>query len=344
MHAVKCPVVSEFSRPDNMSAPRVKGEKPLLSLIITVFRGRAFLEETFSRVSATAKDIPMQLEVIAVDDGSDDDSFAEIMRLQPQQSFPVRAVRLSKNYGPMASVQAGIARARGDCVAVLPQDLQDPPESIVDMLAAWREGEKVNMTYRISRDEPPLKKALAAIYHFMFRTMTGINYPAGGLGVFLVDREIADEIVAHPPRHTDILLHIFSMGYDPRLHPAPRLSPKAKTNWTFSKSIKLAIDNFIGFSYLPVRLMSLAGVMVSLASFCFAGYVFVGKLTGWYPINQPPGWATIVVLLTFLSGMMMLMLGVIGEYLWRILDNVRGAPIYRVEETHDSSPPENKTE
>ena len=315
-------------------------KETLLSLIVTVYRGGAILDNTLTQILALESSLnDARLEIIAVDDGSDDDSFAEILRLQKQHPQKICAVRLRRNYGPMAVTQAGLKYARGDCVAVLPQDLQDPPESIPEMFVAWRNGDKINMTYRIARNESLVKKGLAAAYHFLFRMLTGINYPAGGLGVFLIDRKIVDEIVATPRKHMDILLQIFSMGYPVRLHPAPRLPPKIKSNWTFAKSIKLAIDNFISFSYLPVRLMSLAGIIVALASFCFAVYVFTGKLTGWYPINQPPGWATIVVLLTFLIGTMMLMLGVIGEYLWRILDAVRGEPPYRVEEVRDIEPP-----
>lgn len=311
----------------------------LLSVVIPVYRGRGLLENTFREILALENKISGKIEIVAVDDGSDDSSFAEILRLQKQRPQKIIAVRLSQNYGAMAAVHAGVAYAKGNCVALLPQDLQDPPESVLEMFAAWRGGAKINMTYRTARKEPPLKKMLAAGYHFLFRALTGINYPPGGLGIFLIDRQIAEEIKNSPKNHTDILLRIFSMGHPVRLHPASRLPPKTKSNWTFAKNIKLVIDNFIGFSYLPVRLMSLAGILTALASFLFAGYVFTGKLTGWYPINQPPGWATIIVLLTMLLGMVMLMLGVIGEYLWRILDAVRGDPLYRVEEVHDIEPP-----
>lgn len=308
----------------------------LVSLIVPVYRGASMLDDTFSRLIAMEKELPggAKIEIVAVDDGSDDDSFAKIVENQKRFPDKIRAVRLVKNYGSMPAVRAGIEHAHGDCVAQLPQDLQDPPESIPEMFAAWQNGDKINLTYRTARAEPPLKKMLAAAYHFLFRALTGINYPPGGLGVFLIDRQIADEIKNAHQNRKDILLRIFAMG-GVRLHAAPRLPPKTKTNWTFAKNIKLVIDNFVGFSYLPVRLMSLAGILTALGSFVFAAYVLVGKLTGWYPISQPPGWATIVVLLTFLSGMIMLMLGVIGEYLWRILDAVRGEPLYRVAEVRE---------
>ena len=288
------------------------------------------------------KDLPggAQVEIIAVDDGSDDGSFAKI--LENQKRFPgkIRALRLSRNYGGIAASLAGIETARGDCVANIPQDLQEPPELFLRMFDAWREGIKINIGIREARQESAAKKLFAAIYHKLFKYLVMPDYPSGGLCTYLIDRQIAEELRRHGDKHLDPATRLFAMGYARRLHPYTRLPPKIKSNWTFTKNIKLAIDNFIGFSYLPVRLMSLAGIVVALASFFFAGYVFTGKLTGWYPINQPPGWATIIVLLTLLLGMVMLMLGVIGEYLWRILDAVRGEPLYRVEEVRDIEPPE----
>ena len=318
--------------PVGAAPPESRTDTALVSVIITVYQGRKLLDGTLTRVLDMEKHLPgANLEVIAVDDGSDDGSYTELVRLQKQNPRRICVIRLTRNYGAMVSVQAGMAYARGDCVAVLSQDLQDTPESIVEMFKTWRGGEKINMTYRVSRNEPPVKKGLAAAYHFVFRTLTGVKYPRGGLGVFLIDRQYVDEILAFPEEDADILLRIFSMSDRPCLHPSHREPPKMKTNFTVGKNIKLVIDNFVNHSYLPVRLMSASGIAVALASICFALYV----LTGWYPINQPPGWATIVVLLTFLLGMVMFMLGVIGEYMWRILRQTKRYPIYRIEEMKD---------
>lgn len=316
---------------------------PLLSVILTAYRGAAFLDAAFEKIAEIRPKLNgANLEIVAVDDGSDDDSYQIILKNQDRYPGLIRAVRLARNYGAMTALQAGIDHATGDCVAVVPQDLQDTPEDVVKMYHAWQGGEKFNMTYRVSREEGVLKKIPAAFYHLLFRLLTGMrNYPRGGLGIFLIDRSIADMLRAQPRRHIDIPLSIFASGPRPCMHPAHRGLPKARSNWTLAKNFKLAVDNFIGFSYLPVRFMSLVGALTALASFGFAGYVFVGKLTGWYVINQPPGWATIIVLLTFLIGMVMVMLGVIGEYLWRILDEVRAQPLYHVIERSPSSQPEN---
>lgn len=318
---------------------------PLLSVVLLAYRGAAFLSDAFEKIAAIQSELGgANLEIVAVDDGSDDDSYQVILENQNRHPDMIRAVRLARNYGSMTAMQAGIDYARGDCVTVVPQDLQETPESVVQMYHAWCGGEKINVTCRTSRDEGLLKKIPSASYHFLFRILSGMReYPRGGLGTFLIDRSVADILRARPGRHIDIALSVFTSGPRPRLHPVPRARPKAKSNWTLAKNFKLVVDNFIGFSYLPVRFMSLAGVLTALASFGFAGYVFVGKLTGWYVISQPPGWATIIVLLTLLIGMMMIMLGVIGEYLWRILDEVRARPLYHVIEHSPPSRPESES-
>lgn len=321
--------------------PAAPAPLPVLSVVVTVYRGARLLDDTFSQILALENKIAAPLEIIPVDDGSDDDSFAVMCAWQAKYPDKIRAVRLRQNYGSVAALQAGMSLMRGSCITVLPQDLQDTTEQVATMFAAWKNGDKINLIYRTNRDERWRKKIPAKIFHVCFRLFSGLrDYPKGGLGVFLVDREIADMVMRHPVRHVDIATRIFSLG-GARLHPGVRPPPKTKSHWTFSKSIKLTIDNLIGFSYFPVRMMSFAGLVVALASFCFALYVFVGKTTGWYPINQPPGWATIIVLLSMLLGMVMVMLGVIGEYLWRILDCVRAEPSYIIAEKRDSAAEQN---
>ena len=319
-----------------MNAPETTAPPPTLSVIVPVYRGARLLDDSFSQILALENQIAAPLEIVAVDDGSDDDSFAVMCAWQAKHPDKIRVFRFRQNYGVMAVLQAGISLTRGRCVTILPQDLQDTPEQVATMFAAWKNGDKINLIERTGRDERWLKKVPAKIYHVCFRYLSGLrDYPKGGFGTFLIDREIADIVTRHPVRYGDLSTRVFSMG-GVRLHPGVRPAPKTKSHWTLSKNIKLTIDNIIGFSYFPVRMMSLAGVVVALASFCFALYVFVGKTSGWYEINQPPGWATIIVLLSMLLGMVMVMLGVIGEYLWRILDCVRAEPSYIVAEKRDS--------
>ena len=313
----------------------------LLSMVMTVYRGANLLNDTFAEIIAWEKTLPLgtQIEIIAVDDGSDDDSYAVILANQKRYPGKIRTLRLSRNYGAVAASHAGLQVARGDCVANIPQDLQEPLEMFSRMFSAWQNDIKINIGIRLSRSESFLKKTLANLYHGLFRILVMPDYPNSGTCCWLVDRQIAEELRQQPEKTLEITMLLFTMGYSRKLHSYHRQAPKIKSNWTLRKNIKLAVDNFIGFSYLPVRIMSLVGGVTALGSFCFAAYVFIGKLfPSLYTISQPAGWATIVVLLTFTTGMLMLMLGVIGEYLWRILDCVRGNPPYRIDTIHDDTP------
>ena len=322
-------------QPPQAVAPQGDAPPPVLSVVVPVYRGARLLDDTFSQILALENDIAAPLEIIAVDDGSPDDSFSVLCEWQAKFPNKIRVFRLRQNYGEMAALQAGIALARGRCVAKLPQDLQDTPEQVAAMFAAWKNGDNINLTFRVERDERWYKKIPANIYHRCFRLFSGLHsYPKGGFGTFVIDEQIAALIMRHPVRHGDVMTHIFSLG-GARLHAGARLPPKGGSNWIFSKKIKLVIDNLIGFSYFPVRMMSLVGGIIALLSFCYALYALLGKL-GWYEIDAPPGWATLVILLTMLQGLGMVMLGVIGEYLWRILDCVRAEPSYIVAEKRDA--------
>lgn len=317
--------------------------KPLLSLIITVYRGSKLLDDTFAHLSKLVKELTeARMELIFVDDGSDDDSYEKILAYGKEALVErVCAVRLSRNYGAMSAYHAGLTHARGDCVAVLPQDLQDPPEAVVAMFNGWhKEGIKANFTTRTKdRYESRSKVFLALTYHYLFAKLVMPHYPPRGLGVLLIDRQIVDELCRKMPRHTDIVLYTFSLGFSSKLYPYPRPPAKQKSGWVLAKQIKLVLDNFIAFSYLPVRLMTAIGFVTALLGFAYAAYVVIIKSTGWLPMHHPPGWVTLIVLITCFSGLIMMMLGIIGEYLWRILDNVRNSPTFLVDKVVDQHPP-----
>ena len=296
------------------------------------------LERTIPEIfSSLATLLPeTDVEIVAVDDGSTDNSYPCLLALRERFAGKMRVIHLTRNFGAITALQAGIDYARGDCITSISQDLQDTPAMVAAMFRSWQAGSKANFIVRTSkRDESFAKKMLANLYHLLFRRYAIPNYPVHGLGVCLMDRQIADELRTHRQRNIDIATYIFSLGYPCSLHPFPRPAPQKRSNWTLAKKAKLAIDNFVNFSYFPIRLMSALGLTVATGGFVFAFYVFLGKLTGWYVISQPPGWATIIILLTVLSGLVMLMLGVIGEYLWRIADAVKNRPLYVVGEIHE---------
>ncbi|MCY4325107.1 MAG: glycosyltransferase [Betaproteobacteria bacterium] len=295
------------------------------------------LDDTLAKLVALGEELvgPGRFEIIAVDDGSSDASFACIRENAQKHKNAIRGIRLSRNFGAFHALQAGMAHCRGNCMANISQDMQEPTELFARMFKAWQEGVKINIGVRTSRDESWLKKVLAATYHHIFAKLVMPGYPKSGMCGFIIDRQIIDELLRHPNMRMDPTTKLLQMGYSPILHPYKRGKPQSKSNWTFRKNITLVIDNFIFFSFLPIRCMSVLGILIALASMTFTAYVLLGKLTGWYPVNQPPGWATIVVLTSFLSGTIMVMLGIIGEYLWRILEQVRNEPLYLIDEKTD---------
>ena len=309
----------------------------LLSMVVTVYHGEKMLDDTLAKLVAMGEQLAGadRFEIIAVDDGSCDNSFARIQENAKKHKNTIRGIRLSRNFGSFHALQAGLVHCRGKCMANIPQDLQEPVELYVRMFKAWQEGVKINIGVRTSRDEPWLKRALAATYHHIFAKLVMPGYPKNGMCGFLIDQQIINELARYPNMRMDPLTRLLKMGYSRIFHPYKRGKPQSKSGWTFRKNITLAIDNFISFSFLPIRFMSVLGILIASASMAFAGYVLLGKLTGWYPINQPPGWATIVVLTSFLSGTIMVMLGIIGEYLWRILERVQNEPLYLIDEKTD---------
>ena len=310
---------------------------PELSIVVATYQGEKMLDDTIAQLVAMGEELvgTGRFEVILVDDGSSDGSFARIRENARKHGKAVRGMRLSRNFGGMHAMHACLVHSRGKCIAGSAQDLQEPVELYARMFKSWREGVKVNIGMRTSRDEPWMKRTLAAAYHILFAKLVMPGYPRMGMCGFVIDRQVVDEILRHPDARVELVTRLFKMGYSRRLHPYKRGRPQAKSGWTLAKNITLAIDNFIAFSSLPIRLMSVSGLLIALASMLFAGYVLLGKFTGWYPIEQPPGWATIVVLISFLSGTIMIMLGIIGEYLWRILDRVKNDPLYLIDERTD---------
>jgi dolichol-phosphate mannosyltransferase len=254
--------------------------KPLLSIIVAVYEGSSLIGKTISTIfSYFEENLPdVNIEIISVDDGSKDDSYSCLLALRDVYGERLRVIRLSRNYGAVSALQAGIDHAKGDCVSNISQDMQDTPEMVAAMFRSWRdENSKVNFIIRTGeRNEPFLKKVCANIYHRLFRWFIMPDYPSNGLGVCLIDKKIADIIRKNRERNLDIATYIFSLGYNHKVHPFPRPAPKLKhSHWTFTKNINLAIDNFTSFSYFPIRMMSVVGIIVATSSFLFAVYVII---------------------------------------------------------------------
>ena len=304
--------------------------KRRLSIVVPVYFNELNLPDTIPQLRALGESLPgYDLELVFIDDGSEDRSLALLREAQVRDGGLMTIVKLTRNFGTHAALQAGLAHATGDCIGIISADLQDPPELFVEMIRHWERGTKVVLAVRADRDEPTSQKFFAGAYYALVRRFALPRYPKGGFDFLLIDKQIVKDINHIREKNTNLFSLVIWLGFQPVMLPyVRRRRTKGESRWTLAKKIKLVIDSFIGYSYAPVRLMSAVGILTAASAFAYAGYVFLLWSLRGIPV---PGYATIVTLIALTSGIQMLMLGVVGEYLWRMLDEVRRRPPYVID-------------
>lgn len=304
--------------------------KNTISIVVPVYFNEPNLPDTIPQLLSLANELPdYNLELIFVDDGSQDRSLEILLDAQKRFSRQIKVVKLTRNFGTMAALQAGLTVATGNCVGVIAADLQDPPELFVDMIRHWEEGVKAIFAVRSDREEPFLQKTFSNLYYAMISRFAVPGYPAGGFDFFLVDRQVIDEVNKIHEKNTNLMTLVFWLGYQAVLIPyVRRKRTKGKSRWTFGKKAKLFVDTFVSFSYFPIRLFSFLGIIYALISFSYGAFIFVSWLTFGIEVQ---GWVPMMLVLTFTAGLQMTLLGILGEYLWRNLDEARGRPLYVID-------------
>lgn len=301
-----------------------------LSIVVPIYNNALNIPHTIPRLLKVADSLKeYEVELILVDDGSGDDSFKLILDFRNGDKR-VKAVKLSKNFGSMIAMQAGLDVATGDCVCLIMSDLQDPPELLPKMVSHWEKGIKVVIAVREKRSDGFLSNIFANTFHYLMANYALKGWPNGGFDFVLMDKQVVEEmkLIKEKNRHT--LNLIYWLGYDRMLIPYTREKRLyGKSQWTFSKKIKLFIDSFISFSYVPIRFISFVGIFTALISFIYGIFVFISYLFGNIQVR---GYTPLVLIITFLLGLIMIMLGIIGEYLWRVLDESRSRPLYVIDE------------
>ena len=268
----------------------------------------------------------LNFEYVFVDDGSKDNTYGELLKFKEQYPNNVTIVKLVRNVGSYNAIVAGLSEARGESIVVISADLQDPPSLIPKMYEHFEKGYKLVVANRSKRNDSFFGDFFSNTYHKLIRKFALKNLPEGGFDFVLFHKDLRDHIVSMQEKNTNCLYMLIWLGYDYVSVPYERQErEKGKSMWTFSKKIKLFIDSFISFSFLPVRLMVYTGLFLALLGFIYAISIVVLKITGEIEI---PGWTTIMLLIVFISSVQMIFLGIIGEYLWRIFDEVRKRPNY----------------
>ena len=311
------------------------------SIIVPVYYNELNLPETIPALIALEKDLPgYRLELVFVDDGSGDRSFDVLLEHQALHAEQIKIVKLTRNFGAMAAIQAGLTAVSGDCVGIIAADLQDPPELFLDMISYWEKGIKAIFAVREDREEPFLQKAFSNAYYSLVRKYAIPNYPDGGFDFLVMDRQVVYEINRIREKNTNLMALIYWLGFKPVLIPYVRHSRKiGRSRWTLGKKIKLFTDTFVSFSYYPIQILSVLGFIFAAASFLYGALVVYSWLRFGIEVR---GWVPSMIVATFTAGLQMLMLGVLGEYLWRTLDEARHRPPYVIDEIYSLIPQKNE--
>lgn len=305
-----------------------------LTVVVPVYYNEHSLLELNKRLTEVRRDLQalaVGLELVFVDDGSGDGSLGVLLRLR-ESDTSMKVIRHARNFGSFAALKTGIAFAHGDCVATLSADLQDPPELLVEMTRRWLAGSKFVVAVRAQRRDPFTTKAFAQFYYWLLRWLVFPEYPKGGFDFMLADRALAAHIV-NGPKNVNVNLYAYWLGFTPsviayeRSHRAHGVS-----RWTFAKRINLFFNTFTGFSVRPLRLMSGFGLIAAALSLLYALFILVRTLA----LGSPqPGFPTLAILISFFSGLIIFMLGLIGEYLWRVFDAINRKPEAVIEQVFE---------
>jgi len=310
-----------------------------VSIVVPVYHNATSLAELLSRFHWLAGRNPAdRFEFVFVDDGSRDHSFAVLQSLQ-QTDERVRVIKLSRNFGSNAALLAGLDQTRGEVVAAIAADLQDPPELIDEMLAYWRQGHKVVLAARQSRGDPLLTRLLASTFYFLFRRFAISTMPKQGFDFFLIDRQVCDLVKGIQESNAYLMGIILWLGFEPAIlyyHRRQREQRFGKSMWSLTKKLKYFIDAFVAFSYVPVRAASLLGISLSIMGLLYAIALLILRLFSDIPVV---GWVSLMAVLLVVSGVQLLMTGILGEYLWRNLDETRRRPRFVIDRVVEKAEP-----
>ncbi|HET9768118.1 MAG TPA: glycosyltransferase family 2 protein [Thermoanaerobaculia bacterium] len=304
---------------------------PTVSVVVPVYGNEASLPALFEALLAVEQGLAergLGLELIFVDDGSPDGSLAVLRELKRRRPATT-VVKLARNFGAVHASKTGFRYVTGGCFTILAADLQDPPELILQMADLWLQGSKFVVCARQGREDSPLSRLFAWIYYRLVRAIAVKDYPRGGFDLALMGRELLPHML-DSARHVNTPLFAYWLGFSPTtIHYVRRRRAHGKSKWTFRKRVNFFVDSLVGFSIVPLRAMSALGLVVAVASFGYGGVVAVNALRG---LKTVPGFAALAVLIAFLLGLVIAMLGLVGEYLWRIYDEVSRKPEAVVDE------------
>lgn len=297
-----------------------------LSVIIPIYNEEETIPELHRRLMGALGALDSSYEVIFVNDGSRDRSLG-MLRDLAAKTPQIKVIDFSRNFGHQAALLAGLGRASGEAVIMMDGDLQDPPELIPELLALWKEGWDIVYAVRKNRKEGWFKRTAYTVYYRLLRAVASVPIPVDSGDFSLMDRKVAEIIRSMPERNKFLRgLRAWAGFKQTRLEYDRAERYAGEPKYTFVKLMKLALDGLIAYSYMPLRLAYVMGLIVSAGSFLLASIYVLQRLFGTQQI--PQGFTTLAVLMLFLGGIQLVFLGVLGEYLGRIYEEVKSRPAY----------------
>jgi dolichol-phosphate mannosyltransferase len=305
----------------------------LLSVVIPCYNEESGIEALLARLDALVSSLSDQLkiEVIIVDDHSTDRTFPLLRQFVRDRNY-LKVLRLSRNSGSHIAIIAGMSHCQGEAAVFLAADLQDPPELITELVDQWKKGFDVVWAVRAKREGVSSRSLLfSKLYYWLINKYTDVYFPPSGADFALLDRKVVDGLVQSAGSKPSLGALIMWLGFHQTEIPYVKEARKfGKSKWTLRKKLNAFADAFVGFSYFPMRFMIGLGFFAALAGFLYALVIILLRLTIGHQIQ---GWSSLMIVVLILGGLQMLMLGVLGEYLWRNLEESRRRPLFLIEAT-----------
>lgn len=308
----------------------------MISLVIPLYNEEQSIEALYSRICSASSNWGAPFEVILVDDGSRDATLSMIKEISEKDSR-FKFLSFSRNFGHQTAVSAGLEHISGQVICIIDADLQDPPEILGKFIDKWREGYDVVYAVRTKRKESAIKKSCYWAFYRILGALSSIHIPLDSGDFCVMDRKVVDTLNALPERNRFVRGLRSWVGYK---HIGVEYERDARllgeTKYSLKKLFKLAFDGLIGFSYRPLQLIGMIGFFISMCAFVglcvfFAFSVFDIPILGHSP-REAPGYTTLTLAVLLLGGIQLISLGIIGEYIGRIFDEVKARPLYVVKE------------
>lgn len=312
----------------------------MYSLIIPVYKNEETLPALLEAIGQIASKLEEPFEAVFVVDGSPDQSLALLRKVLPQASFRSQLIALSRNFGSFSAIRVGLSAARGQYMAFMAADLQEPPQLILEMFHALK-NEPVDLVFgqRVARDDPAKDQFMSKLFWWFYRKLVQKDVPQGGLDIFGCNSNVRDALLRMNEANTSLVGQLLWVGYRRKFIPYERMKRLAgKSAWSFRRKFRYMLDSIFAFTDLPLNLMLGLGIMGVVISAIVAVVVFFGWLFGAITVS---GYTPIMLFMAFTNSLTLLGMGILGAYLWRTYENTKQRPLSlnMIHEIHEPGQP-----